>query len=212
MKNREELKESIRRKSAAKLMERARRRRAALSGVVCVVLVMGAAGVWQIRGSAAGEGDSLTMGTAPLEGDSVGSGSENGCETGLTEEFSSPKTEAAGDVGNLFNATYTAPDSMRIYTLPHTDNAREISLSAQNADEREIITQMSDWISALDVTQTRGALDDSAVTYVIERRYGENVAIVYVQGNRVKFEGGEWLDCSGEDEKKFKEMMQKIFA
>ena len=208
MKTREETKASIRRKSAARLAERAQRRRAALSAAACVALVIGAAGVWQLRESSANEGDSLTMGAAPLEGDYAGNTAENGYALDLDGEYYSQERDSVGDIGSLYNATYLAPDSMRIYTLSH---AQEVSLSAKNMDEQAIITQMSDWISALDVTQTRGGTDDSAVTYVIERRYGENVATVYVQGDRVSFEGGEWLTFSAEDEEEFQTMMGKIF-
>lgn len=212
MKTREETQISIRRKSMAKLAERARRRRAALSAAACVALVIGAAGVWQLRGSSASESDSLTMDAAPLEGEYFGNTTENGYEAEPERDLLTRESERINDIYSAYNATYAAPDSMRIYTLPNADDSREISLSAKNADEQELITQMSDWISALNVTQTRGAVDDSAATYVVERHYGGNVAIVYVQGSRVRFEGGEWLDFSEADEKEFQEMIQKMFG
>lgn len=206
MKTREEIKASIRRKSAARLDERARRRRAAMVAA-CVVPVIGAAGLWQLRDGAAGGDNSPKMGAMTSEGDCAGGVMEGGYGADITGDL--PQQEDG--IYSAYNAAYAAPDSMRIYTLPDGDDSREISLSAKNADEQEIITQMSDWICALSATQTRAAVDDSAVTYVIERHYGGNVAIVYVQGSRVKFEGGEWLAFSAEDEEAFQTMMGKIF-
>lgn len=204
MKDRTETVRSIRRKSLAVLARRKRRRRlaarvgmAAAACVVLAVVVLRAAAMRRMKGECPDDGgfDSMTAG-------------------GFTEappRLKDAQGERRGEeIDSVYNAGYLYPDSVNLYTRPPS---KERLLRAERKQDRPQIDRVNDWISGAESIAAEARSDvgsAQAVTYVVERRYGQTVTTVRVRQNQVQFGDGEWLTVSEEEAQAFRQMMRDI--
>lgn len=215
MKSRIETRQSVRKKSEKIMAARARRRRAAMSAAACVVLAFSTAGAFWLNGRqwAANSMYGLPkMETAPLTQSDYETGSEityGGAEaSGADNLREGDEVKGTGPIYTARNSIYTEADSVRVYTRPAS---KEVSLCAEDSKQEEFIVRLSNWISDLKTNEVSGSKDNSDIVYVIERSYGENLTAVYVKGNRIKFDKGQWLGFSDGDREEFENIIGEIF-
>ena len=218
MKDRIETKESIQQKSDEILKARARRRRAAISAA-CVMLIFVTAEALWLRSRQEvvnGEYETLEMQPVPpLQSDcgTESAGIDKSDEAKGTDRVSqSEQTKGINDV--YTNRDSMCFDNMTIYTEPAS---KTVSLCAKNSEQNEYIIRLSNWISDLKTNQVSesneliGSENTTDVVYVIEQNRNGDAAVVYVNGNRIKFDNGQWLVFSEGDRKEFDTIVGDIF-
>ena len=195
MKDRIDTKNSIMRKSRAILKARKRRRMICISASACAAICVISVGITSIYRAGLSKKAEADLDGAAYKHAGAG-------------EYEDELGIASDEYGVFLARGAEMPDGLRIYTVPESE---EINLSAENENNAGYISEMEMWLSGLDTENAesvKGACEEK--TYVIERRYGNEISVSYICGNKIKTDGGEWMKLSDEQRAEFEKILNQI--